>query len=184
MLALFLTGVPNAGKTTLGAYLTKQLNAWQGPTSFLDADVVRKQWWPGLGLSAQDRQQNVVSLGMIASAILMARTNVVVACIAPYRETRNAVLDMLRCDGDNDVLQVCLTANVDALRSSQRDGVKRLYARYDLGEVVGLTGMDAIYEPPEPHEAAFIDTTNLSLDETADCVWEDLAKVILHNTQN
>jgi bifunctional enzyme CysN/CysC len=58
-----------------------------------------------------------------------------------------------------------------SLAECERRDPKRLYARARAGELKGLTGVDAPYEPPENADLV-LDTTGADIDELASQVIE------------
>ena len=156
--------MPSAGKTTIGGSLATALRReLDEPCTFVDADVIRRQFWPHLGLSVDDRVVNVTGLAELAGVLIRAGNHVVVACIAPDREVRNRALGLIRVAAqDVAVHQVHLTAPLDVLKA--RD-VKGLYRAYEEGRITGLTGLDAPYDAPAGHEALTVDTSRLAVAE-------------------
>ncbi len=155
--AVWITGVPAAGKSALGERLVTAMKREFGePCAFVDANVIRNQFWPHLGLSPEDRVVNVTGMAELAGVFVRAGNNVVVACIAPDRKVRNRALGLVRVSAQHvAVHQIHVSAPPDVLRGRDAKG---LYAAYDEGRLVGLTGVDAPYEPPSPDEALHVDT--------------------------
>ena len=83
--------------------------------------------------------------------------------ISPYAETRAGVAK-LHTDRGADFVEVHVATPVEVC--SERD-VKGLYAKQRAGELTGLTGVDAPYEPPTD-PAAVVRTHEQSLDESVD----------------
>jgi adenylylsulfate kinase len=164
--AVWITGVPSAGKSTLGERLVSTLRReLNEPCAFVDADTIRKQFWPHLGLSADDRIVNVTGLAELSGVLIRAGNNVVIACIAPDRQVRNRALGLIRVAAQEvAVHQVHVTASLDVLKT--RD-VKGLYRAYEEGMIKGLTGLDAPYDAPRREEALCIDTEKVTVDEAA-----------------
>jgi adenylylsulfate kinase-like enzyme len=131
--------------------------------ALVDANVIRGQFWPHLGLSPEDRIVNVTGMAELAGVFLRAGTSVVVACIAPDRALRNRALGLIRVSTQNvAVYQVHLAAPYDVLKARDEKG---LYVALEEGRLVGLTGVDAPYEPPYPDEALYLDTSRSTVDE-------------------
>jgi bifunctional enzyme CysN/CysC len=61
------------------------------------------------------------------------------------------------------------------LSEAEKRDAKGLYAKARAGELKNFTGIDSPYEPPEAPEIR-IDTTQLSADEAADRIVEELLK--------
>jgi adenylylsulfate kinase-like enzyme len=162
--AIWITGVPASGKSALGEQLAATMRrAFPSPCAFVDANAIRKQFWPHLGLSPEDRVVNVIGIAELAGVFVRAGNDVVIACIAPDREVRNRALGMVRVSAENvAAYQVHVMAPLEVLKGRDQKG---LYEAYEQGRLVGLTGVDAPYEPPSPEEALYIDTSKLSLGE-------------------
>ena len=160
--AVWITGVPAAGKSALGERLTTAIRRELGfPCTFVDANVIRGQFWPHLGLTPEERVVNVNGMAELAGVFLRAGTSVVVACIAPDRVGRNRALGLVRVAAQGvAVHQVYVRAPLDVLKARDDKG---LYKAYDEGRLVGLTGIDAPYEPPYPDEALYVDTSELTV---------------------
>ena len=162
--AIWITGVPASGKSALGEQLVRAMRKeFSSPCAFVDANAIRKQFWPHLGLSPEDRVVNVIGMAELAGVFIRAGNDVGIACIAPDREVRNRALGMVRVSAQNvAVHQVHVMAPLEILKGRDEKG---LYQAYEEGRLVGLTGVDALYEPPSPGEALYIDTSKLSVDE-------------------
>jgi adenylylsulfate kinase len=139
-MTIWLTGLPSAGKTTIGSQVTEQLRAAGLNVEFLDGDVIRKRLFSELGYTKHDRDENVLRLAFLAHLLSRNGVIVVVAAIAPYRAIRQRIRE-----SSTNFVEVY----VNALSSvcEQRD-VKGLYRKARRGELVGFTGVDDPYEPP------------------------------------
>lgn len=137
---IWLTGLSGSGKSTVAALLAPRLQALGRRVEILDGDVVRAQLSAGLGFGRADRDANIRRIGWVAGLLNRHGVDVVVAAIAPYRDTRDAVLASLP-----GALEVFMTAPLDTLIG--RD-VKGLYRRAIAGEIPNFTGISDPYEPP------------------------------------
>ncbi len=137
---VWLTGLPCAGKTTLGLGLIERLRARGWQAEFLDGDVIRRELWRDLGFSKADREENIRRMGFVAG--LLARNGViaVVSAVSPYRAAR----DRIRRESAH-FLEIYVNAPLAVCE--QRD-VKGMYHRARAGELAGFTGVDDPYEPP------------------------------------
>ena len=169
--AIWITGVPASGKTVLGERVVAEMKReFASPCAIVDANVIRGQFWPHLGLSAEDRVVNVNGMAELAGVFIRAGNDVVVACIAPDRRVRNQALGLIRVAAENvAVYQVHVMAPLPVLE--QRDQ-KGLYQALHEGKLAGLTGVDAPYEPPFSGEALAIDTSTVSIGDAAKQVLE------------
>jgi adenylylsulfate kinase len=165
-LTVWLTGLPSAGKTTIGRALEKRLLAGGYRVEVLDGDVVRAHLTKGLGFSREDREENVRRIGFVAHLLSRNGVVVVASVISPYR----AVRDELRELHAGRFFEVHVATPVEVC--SERD-VKGLYAKQRAGELTGLTGVDDPYEPPLKPEAE-IHTEIQTLDESVETLWQAL----------
>ncbi len=137
---VWLTGLPCAGKTTIGSAVAERLRAAGCKAEFLDGDVLRRELWKDLGFDKADREENVRRIGFLAE--LLARNGVVavVSAVSPYRSSRDAVRR-----NSSSFMEVYVNAPLGICE--QRD-VKGMYRRARGGELKGFTGIDDPYEPP------------------------------------
>ncbi|MCW2606679.1 MAG: cysC [Frankiales bacterium] len=157
---LWLTGLPSAGKTTLATALRRELGDVR-PVELLDGDEVREFLSKGLGFSREDRDTNVLRIGWVASKLAEHGVLVLASVISPFAATRDAVRD-LHAQRGAGFLEVHVATPVEVC--SERD-VKGLYAKQRSGELSGLTGVDAPYEPPTRPDAV-VRTHEQTLDES------------------
>jgi adenylylsulfate kinase len=161
---VWLTGLPSAGKTTLATALAARLRA-DGVTGveLLDGDEVREFLSKGLGFTREDRDTNVLRIGWVAATLAKHGVLVLASVISPYAETRAGVAELHKQRGAGFV-EIHVATPVEVC--SERD-VKGLYAKQRSGELTGLTGVDAPYEPPTT-PAAVVRTQDQTLDESVD----------------
>ena len=89
---VWFTGLPSAGKTTLGAALAERLRAdGHERVELLDGDEVREFLSKGLGFSREDRDTNVLRIGWVAASLAKHGVLVLASVISPFAETRAAV---------------------------------------------------------------------------------------------
>jgi adenylylsulfate kinase len=146
---VWLTGLPSAGKTTLATALAARL-AGDGVdrVELLDGDEVREFLSKGLGFSREDRDTNVLRIGWVAATLARHGVLVLASVISPFASTRDEVRALHAAKGAQ-FLEVHVATPVEVC--SERD-VKGLYAQQSRGELTGLTGVDAPYEPPAAPE--------------------------------
>lgn len=146
---IWFTGLPGSGKTTLVGLLAKHLRKEGVTVESLDGDEMRRQLSPDLGFSRRDRAEHVSRVGFVAR--LLARNGVVVlvAVIAPFEEDRERV----RRDHERDGVPFSLVHLMAPVTECSKRDPKGLYALQKTGLLVGLTGVDAIYEVPQRPDA-------------------------------
>ncbi len=139
---IWFTGLPCAGKSTIGEILLVKLFEKGRRVTFLDGDVVRTHLSKGLGFDRTGRNANILRIGFVASEIIRHNGVVVCAAVSPYRSTRDQVRAMFPVGNFIEVF-------VDTPQSlcEERD-VKGMYAKARRGEIQGFTGIDDPYEAP------------------------------------
>ena len=186
---VWLTGLSGSGKSTIANLVDQKLCA-RGVHSFLlDGDNVRHGLNAtaemlratgsanpdrfGLGFAAEDRQENIRRVGAVAQLFASAGMVTLVAFVSPYRRDRDGVRkiiqEQLRAD---DFIEVFVDT---PLETCEKRDPKGLYQRARAGELSGMTGIDAPYEPPESPELR-LDAGNLTADLLADQVVDSLVR--------
>lgn len=140
----WLTGLSGAGKTTVATRTRAELAARGLRAAVLDGDELRQGLCLGLGLTPEDRRENIRRAG--EAALLLAASGVVVvaALISPFRESRARIAERVRGRG-LPFAEIFVNA---PLGECERRDPKSLYRRARTGDLKGLTGVDAPYEPP------------------------------------
>ena len=146
MLFVQLTGLSGAGKTTLACGVQTRLQLLGYPVEVLDGDECRRAFWPELGFSPDDRQENLRRMGLLAHRLNRHGIIVLLAAINPYRETR---AELSRQNQPAKIVFI----DCDLGTLIQRD-TKGLYARALLPDhhpdkLHNLTGINAPYERPD-----------------------------------
>src|SRR5690348_1116801 len=166
---LWFTGLSGAGKSTIANLVEKKLVARGRHTFLLDGDNVRHGLNRDLGFTEADRIENIRRVGEVARLMADAGLIVLTAFISPFRAERHMVRRMVPEDEFFEIF-------VDTpLSEAEKRDTKGLYAKARAGELKNFTGIDSPYEPPETPEIR-IDTTQLSADEAAERIVEELLK--------
>jgi len=131
----------------------------------LDGDNIRHGLNANLGFSPQDRKENIRRVGEVAALFADAGLVCVTAFISPYREDRAMARAAVKSGSFYEVF-----VNADIGTCEKRDP-KGLYGKARRGELSGMTGIDAPYEPPlAPH--LVLDTVNCSVEESIQDLYE------------
>lgn len=141
---VWFTGLSGAGKSTTADALGALLLHHGIGHYVLDGDNLRHGLNNDLGFSEADRNENVRRLGEVACLMADAGLVTIVAAISPYRSQRDQVRATHVAHG-LPIVEVFMDTSLAVCR--QRDP-KGLYARSNAGQLTGLTGVDAPYEPP------------------------------------
>lgn len=142
---VWLTGLPSAGKSTIAAAVAARLRDRGRHVEVLDGDELRRTVSADLGFTRADREENVRRVGALAASLAGHGAIVLVAVIAPYAASRASVRQLHSAAGIA-YLEVHVATPLDVC--ARRDA-KGLFKRQAAGELVGLTGVDDPYEPPQ-----------------------------------
>jgi len=162
---LWLTGLPSAGKTTIGRVLVERLRARGRFAELLDGDEIRKGLSADLGFDRASREAHAGRVSFVAKLLARNGSIPIVALISPYRSSRaRARAEIGR------FIEVFVSTPLEVCE--QRD-VKGLYRRARAGEIHEMTGVDDPYEPPE-HAEIVVDAARLSPVDSADLILREL----------
>ena len=157
--AIWLTGLPASGKTTIAGALADRLQAQGAVVETLDGDEIRRGLSADLGFSAEDRQNHNRRVIFVSKLLIRNGIVVLIPLISPYCETREFARGELR-----RFVEVYVKCSLD--ECIRRDP-KGLYAKALRGEIKNFTGLDDPYEEPVNPEV-IVETDVLSLDECVD----------------
>jgi len=141
---VWLTGIPGSGKTTLADALYARLSELGIQSYVLDGDRLRGGLCSGLGLDKESRVENVRRTYEVA--LLMAQAGLVAVCaiISPYASGREDARKRIE-DSGKPFFEIHVDCPVEVCRKRDPKG---LYEKHRRGDIKGLTGVDAPYEPP------------------------------------
>lgn len=166
--AIWLTGIPASGKTTISILLKDYLQKNNMPVIILDGDEIRKTVSKDLGFSPQDRKEHNRRVIEIAKLLVKNNFTAIIPLISPYKETR----DLARREIPNFV-EVYVKASLDTC--IKRDP-KGLYQKAKNGEITNLTGLQSPYEEPENPEV-IVDTEKNSPQQCLDMITSKLQQL-------
>lgn len=155
---LWLTGLSGSGKSTIAHTLDKYLHKLGVHSYVLDGDNVRHGLNKDLGLSPEDRKENIRRIGEISKLFVDAGLLVLDAFIAPYRDDRRRVRNLL-CKGQ--FIEVYVKCSVS--ECEKRDP-KGFYRKAIRGEIKEFTGISAPYEEPDNPEI-ILETDKMGIEE-------------------
>jgi adenylylsulfate kinase len=160
---LWFTGLSGSGKSTLAHAVEARLHSMGIRSYVLDGDNVRCGLNKDLGLSPEDRKENIRRIAEVAKLMVDAGILVFAAFIAPYRESREFIRQLMQGWPYYECYVKCSLATCEC-----RDP-KGLYKKARSGEIQDMTGIHAPYEEPR-HPALIIETEKASSDKSVDCV--------------
>ncbi len=167
---VFFTGLSGAGKSTLANVLEVKLLAKGGRSvTLLDGDIVRHHLSSELGFSREHRDLNIRRIGFVAAEITKAGGIALCAPIAPYRDVRREVREMVERHGGFTLVHVSTPLSVCEARDR-----KGLYAKARAGLIPEFTGISDPYEPPEDADV-ILDTANLDPEDAVAQIFAHLS---------
>ncbi|MFL0239247.1 adenylyl-sulfate kinase [Mycobacterium sp. SMC-17] len=156
---IWFTGLPASGKSTLAVAVERALVESGQVAYLLDGDNIRHGLSDDLGFSAGDRAENIRRVGHLARLLADSGVVALASLVSPLKSDRDTAREL------STVAKLpFIEVYVSTPRSEcERRDPKGLYARAKAGELRGLTGVDAPYEPPENPDLV-VDTTGADID--------------------
>jgi adenylylsulfate kinase len=158
---IWFTGLSGSGKSTLAHAVEEKLHSLCVRSYVLDGDNIRTGLNKDLGLSPEDRKENIRRIAEVAKLMVDAGLLVFAAFIAPYRQSREYVRKLM---GGWPYYEVYVKCSVEVC--AKRDP-KGLYKKASEGKITNMTGISDPYEEPE-NPSLIIETDKLALQQCVD----------------
>ena len=162
---IWFTGLSGSGKSTVANALDNELYKLGVKSFLLDGDNVRHGLNKDLGMSENDRIENIRRIGEVAKLMVDSGLIVLSAFISPYQRDRQIVRSMFAY---NEFIEVYLSTPLAACE--QRDP-KGLYKKARKGVIKHFTGISDPYEAPKNAEIV-LDTSKFSIDQCVSTILE------------
>jgi adenylylsulfate kinase len=172
---LWFTGLSGSGKSALAHAVEEKLHGLRVRSYVLDGDNIRIGLNKDLGLSSEDRKENVRRIAEVAKLMVDAGLLVFAAFITPYKQSREYVRKLLAGRPYFEAYVKC------SLEVCAKRDPKGLYKKARQGEITNMTGISDPYEEPE-HPDLTIETDKLGLQQSVDEVIRFLLKQSLIGT--
>lgn len=147
-MTLWLTGLSGSGKSTIAHELARQLTELGKFAYVLDADNVRHGLNSDLGFTDDDRAENVRRMAEVAKLFASAGAITLVPIISPFASGRQFAR-LIHASENLEFIEVFVAT---PLQECERRDTKGLYAQVKSGANIGLSGVNAPYEPPTSPE--------------------------------
>ena len=161
------TGLSGSGKSTLANALEVALTEQGKHTYLLDGDNVRHGLNKNLGMSDEDRTENIRRVSEVAKLMVDAGLVVITAFISPFRADRDAARALFE---DGEFVEVFADA---PLEECEKRDPKGLYKKARAGEIKEFTGIDSPYEAPANAEVV----VNTAEHDIGECVRQLIEKI-------
>jgi adenylylsulfate kinase len=168
--AIWLTGLPSSGKTTVAQTLGQRLAAEGITAQLLDSDELRQKLTPQPTYSAAERDWFYEMIVFLAELLTSNGVNVIIAATAPRRAHRDAARDRLA-----RFAEVYVVCPPEVCRARDTKG---LWQKADAGEIDTLPGAGTEYEPPLSPEL-FVHTAEQSPQTATSHIWHYLNEKII-----
>jgi adenylylsulfate kinase len=147
--ALWLTGLPASGKTTLANLLAEELDRRGMPVDVLDSDKVRKVLTPDSTYSAEERDWFYEALAYIGKLLVQNGVNTIIAATAHRLEYRQRAREYLP-----QYIEIYVRCSIDTCMERDQKGIyKKALGSKDMH----LPGVQELYEAPDA-PAIIVDT--------------------------
>lgn len=143
---IWLTGLSGSGKSTIANALEVALFQAGRHTYLLDGDNVRHGLNKDLGMTDEDRTENIRRVAELSRLMVDAGLIVISAFISPFRGDREAARALFE---DGEFIEVYVDASLDQCEARDPKG---LYRKARAGLISDFTGIDSPYEAPEHPE--------------------------------
>lgn len=177
-LAIFLSGLSGAGKSSLSQELSRRMLSRRGvePT-LLDGDEVRRLLSSELGFSREHRDLNVARMAFVAAEVARHGGICVVAAIMPFEAARREAMARVLAAGGS-ALMVHVSTSLAVCEGRDPKG---LYAKARSGRLTGFTGVGDPYEEPvDP--GMRLDLGAMSVQSACDALELEMAAVLGERT--
>ena len=165
---VWLTGLPGAGKSTIGNELTSLLSKDDIKVEHLDGESIR-HIFPDVGYTAHDIDFHVNRVGYLASKLEQHGIFVIASFMSPYAASRTFVRNLC-----SNFVEVYVSTPLEVCEKRDPKG---LYSRARRGEIKNMTGVDAPYEVPQSPDIV-VDGSQVDPSTAARQIYEHLVQYL------
>jgi adenylylsulfate kinase len=165
--AIWLTGLPSSGKTTIAQALKNLLLERDVTVQILDSDDLRQKLTPHPTYSPEERDWFYDLVTFFAELLTGNGINVIIAATASRRVYRQAARARIK-----RFAEVYIDCSPEVCRARDPKG---LWKKADKGEISFLPGAGELFEPPEFPEV-HLEATRLSIEVAANNILNELDK--------
>lgn len=169
--AVWLTGLSGAGKTTIANALHEKLKLLNANCKQLDGDLLRNGINAGLGFSDEDRLENIRRAAEIAKLFVESDFVTICSFITPKEKMRKLAREIIGKDNFIEVYVNC------SFEECEKRDVKGLYNKARGGTIANFTGMTSSFDPPAKPDIV-IDTEHKSIETCTTIVYNKLIEVL------
>jgi adenylylsulfate kinase-like enzyme len=166
---IWLIALPNGGKTAIGNALKERISDYYNFTIIIDGDDLRKALeMTQSGYSLESRIKNGYRVGRLAKMFADQGACVIVAA-------NTLIYEVQQWNRENlDYIEVFI--ETDEATRRKRDFEKKLYHKYDLGEIENILGVDIKAEIPKSPDIIISNDLNSNISDHIDEIVSYLEK--------
>lgn len=168
---VWMTGLSGAGKSSVAQRLERMLFDRKVSVITLDGDNLRLGINKDLSFSQSDRGENIRRTAEAAKLLNQAAVVVICCLISPFEQDRSKAREIV---GEDQFIEVYVNSSLEVCESRDPKG---LYKKARSGHIKDFTGIGSPYEPPT-NPAVNLDTTNLSIEEATNMLYEKVVAVL------
>ncbi|MGC4036021.1 MAG: adenylyl-sulfate kinase [Chitinophagaceae bacterium] len=156
-------GLSGSGKTTLAMKARDYFLTTTTKIEVIDGDEYRKNLFPGLGYTKEDRNTNIRRLAFIAGKFAQNNIIPIICAISPYETIRQEVFNNYP-----DVKTVYIKCSIEELLRRDTKGLYRqaLLAEENTQKIKNLSGINDPFETPLSADLV-VETDKESVDESS-----------------
>ncbi len=154
--AVWLTGLPSSGKSTIARTLSKKLEEFGFKVQILESDEVRKLLTPSPRYDERERDYFYRALAVIGKYLIDNGINVIFDATAHKRRYRDYARELIE-----KFIEVYVFCPIDICIERDKKGLYKLAME---GKITTLPGLQVPYEEPLNPEVK-VDTYKENLDE-------------------
>lgn len=168
--AIWLTGLPASGKSTLAVHLADTLQQRELPVQILDSDELRQILTPQATYSLEEREWFYNTLVYIGTLLTRHAVNVIIAATAHRRAHRDKARSAFQ-----RFVEVYVRCPLEVCIKRDRKGI---YKMAQTGKASTVPGVQVFYEAHESPEIT-VDTEEKSASECVQYIMNYLENEIL-----
>jgi len=165
--AVWLTGLPASGKTTLARGLARDLRERGVTVQILDSDALRDVLTPEPTYTPEERDWFYQVVAFIAGLLTRNNVNVLIAATANRRRYRDHARQTVE-----RFVEVYVKCSLETCMARDEKGI---YEKALAGQATTVPGLQVPYEPPTD-PAVVVDTEQMSPQEGVRQIMEALEK--------
>jgi adenylylsulfate kinase len=170
-MAIWFTGLPSSGKTSLACAAADSLTIKGYFCQILDGNMLRDGINSDLGFSIEDRSENIRRAAEICKVLINNGIITLCSFISPTKKIREIAKEII---GQKDYIEIYLSTPIEICEARDSHG---LYKKARLGLIQDLTGISSLYEKPDNPDIIF-DTSQSNIESDSQKILDFILPLI------